>query len=191
MDPHDERLVSTLRLLSLDPLAPGFADALAAALSRRVSCPVVASALDLEPPYLADRPQLDADRLLAGLEQQAEPRTVVVGMTARDLAVPIFTYVFGRARAAGQAAVVSTARLEPAFYGLPPDPELTLRRGLSEVLHELGHLAGLRHCQDAACLMRFAGSVEKVDVRGADFCRRCAARLPPWIRGARGVASAQ
>ena len=48
---------------------------------------------------------------------------MIVGVTSLDVGLPIFTFVFGRARQGGSAAVVSLARLEPAFYGLAPDAE--------------------------------------------------------------------
>jgi len=125
---------------------------------------------------------VDADRLLERIEEwPAAPGVILVGFTALDIAIPIFTFVFGRARAGGRALLVSVARLDPRFYGLPEDQGLAERRTVDEALHELGHVAGLRHCDDAFCLMRFAGSVEQVDARGSSFCRRCAARLPPWI----------
>jgi archaemetzincin len=106
----------------------------------------------------------------------------MVGITDLDLAVPVFTFVFGRARERGRAALVSVARLDPSFYGLPADAELRLARTVLEILHELGHLAGLRHCADQACLMRFAGSVAAVDLRGSAFCAGCSERLPRWLR---------
>jgi archaemetzincin len=156
---------------------------LAARLSRRVYVPCrVDGAARMNPPLLPDREQGDADALLAQLEAQAvTPREVTVAVVAQDLALPIFTFVFGRARQGGHAALVSVARLDPAFYGLPEDRELLTHRTLVEVVHELGHVASLVHCPDAACIMSFAGSVERVDVRGNDFCEACAGRLPPWI----------
>jgi archaemetzincin len=154
---------------------------LAARVSLRVaaSCRFEPFADAGELPRIPGRDQIDADRLLARLEDEPiEPGAVRVGLVGLDIAIPIFTFVFGRARSGGHAAVVSTARLDPAFYGLPSDAALMARRTVDEVLHELGHVAGLPHCVLPDCLMHFAGTVEQVDVRGSEFCPGCAARLP-------------
>lgn len=107
---------------------------------------------------------------------------ISIGLTSIDVATPIFTYVFGLARQRGRTALVSTARLDPTFYGLPADEDLCAQRTVLEILHEIGHVVGLAHCPIPPCLMNFAGTVEKVDIRGATFCPSCAAQLPRWIR---------
>lgn len=126
------------------------------------------------------RAQIDADRLLFRLEAIAVERgtTPLVGVTGRDIGLALFTFVFGRARVGGHAALVSTARLRPEHYGLPEDPALVARRTAGEVLHELGHLAGRVHCERPDCVMRFAASVEAADLRGDRFCPDCAQGLP-------------
>jgi archaemetzincin len=176
--------IETLTLLPVGPLGNVRAEDLVERLSRRTSAPwrLLPPAPDAALLRLAGRGQVDADALLARLEAEAPAGSVLVGLTSQDLAIPIFTFVMGRARQGGQAALVSLARLDPAFYGLPPDPDLLAARAVVEVRHELGHVAGRSHCDQAACLMSFAGSVERVDVRGSEFCPACAALLPRWLR---------
>ena len=158
--------------------------ALAQRLSRRLALPCVldrrASPPDL--PTLPRRHQWDARALLDWLAAQAGAGELVLGLTGWDLALPIFSHVFGLAQDGGHAAVVSLARLDPAFDGLPPDAERWQGRTVGVALHELGHLAGLKHCLQAECLMRFAGTVEKADARGQAFCPSCAAALPRWLK---------
>jgi len=175
---------SLIQLVGIGPLPPGFAEELAVRVSRRVAvpCQVRQTPSQTELRRVPGRDQVDADWLLGLLEARPLPAgAVAMGITALDLAIPIFTFVFGRARESGHAALVSAARLAPEFYGLAPDAALTRHRTVLEVLHELAHVGGLRHCPDAACLMSFAGSVERVDVRGVDFCPTCLRDLPRWL----------
>lgn len=179
-------LAEAVDLLAVGTLPQGRLESLAARLSRHIElpCHVLGAALNLPLPRLPAREQLDAGALLDALEARSStPARLLVGVAAEDIAIPIFTFVFGLARSGGQACVVSLARTDPTFYGLPADPDLGLSRAVAEILHELGHLATLEHCPDRSCLMSFAGSVERVDTRGSRFCSGCAARLPAWLRG--------
>jgi archaemetzincin len=94
-----------------------------------------------------------------------------------DLFIPVLTFVFGQAQLDGPGAVVSTYRLRSEFYGLPGDEGMLVERAIKECVHELGHSFGLVHCQDYGCVMHASSSVDEVDIKGADFCRRCGATL--------------
>ncbi len=97
----------------------------------------------------------------------------LLGVTDKDLCIPILTYVFGEAQVGGTAAVISLARLRQEHYGLAPDRPLLLERARKESLHELGHTFGLYHCPSRDCVMHLSNTVVDVDIRGRDFCRGC------------------
>jgi archaemetzincin len=180
------RLAEAVDLLPVGALPPGVLEGLAARLSRHLALPCHTRPPAGDPALrrLAGREQLDAGALLEAVEGMAGAgRRLLVGVTAEDVAIPVFTFVFGLARQGGRACVVSLARADPAFYGLPPDAERRDARVVAEIVHELGHLATLEHCPDRSCLMSFAGNVERVDARGTRFCAVCSARLPAWFRG--------
>jgi len=101
----------------------------------------------------------------------------LLGLTERDLFIPVLTFVFGHAQLGGRAAVVSLARLRQEFYGLQPDREVFLERVHKEVLHECGHLFGLVHCPDGRCAMSLSAGVRQIDHKRAAFCARCAVRI--------------
>ncbi|MBP7149593.1 MAG: archaemetzincin family Zn-dependent metalloprotease [Acidobacteria bacterium] len=126
-------------------------------------------------PYLdARRRQYRADQLMAALKPLAQPPgTTVLGLTTVDLFLPVLTYVFGFAELGGTVALVSTHRLDPQFDGRPADPGLTLERAEKEILHELGHVLGLRHCPDRRCVMASAHDTADVDLEEPSFCRTC------------------
>jgi archaemetzincin len=87
--------------------------------------------------------------------------------------VPVLTFVFGEAQLDGNCAVVSMARLKEEFYGLPPREDLLHDRLVKEAAHELGHTFGLRHCGDWRCVMASSHAVERLDIKGAEFCKSC------------------
>jgi archaemetzincin len=101
----------------------------------------------------------------------------LVALTARDLFIPVLTFVYGHAQLGGRVAVVSLARLRQEFYGMPADRELFLERAAREALHEAGHTYGLRHCADGNCAMSLAVNIRQIDSRRGGFCASCTASL--------------
>lgn len=184
---RDER-IDELQFTAIGPVPAAVLRDVVVRVSRAlgVPCRIVPAGGDVHAETMDGRAQVDADRLLAEVEARATtPGAVLVALAAADMGNPIFTHFFGRARLGGRAAVVSLARLSPAFYGLAADADVSARRAAVEVLHEFGHVAGLGHCSDVACLMRLAHHVEAIDVRGTEFCDACAARLPRELRARR------
>jgi archaemetzincin len=107
---------------------------------------------------------------------EAGPREgKVLGITDRDLFIPILTYVFGEAQLGGRAAVVSLARLveDVELFG----PQLLVGRLAKEAIHEVGHAFGLLHCDYDGCVMGRSPAVREVDAKRPDLCAECRARL--------------
>jgi archaemetzincin len=102
---------------------------------------------------------------------------LVLGITGVDLYVPELNFVFGLADSRQRCAIISLARLQPEFYGLPGNPQLFKERALKEAIHELGHLLGLGHCPNPACIMFFSNSLADTDRKGPGFCSACRSRL--------------
>jgi archaemetzincin len=134
----------------------------------------------LDPFFAFDysRNQYNSTALIAKLLQRSpEESDKVVGITAVDLFVPVLTYVFGEAQLRGPFAVVSHYRLNETLYGMPPNRHLLTERLIKEVIHELGHCFGLIHCHDYTCVMVSSTAVEEIDVKSAQFCGNCRAKL--------------
>ena len=131
-----------------------------------------------DPPVSAYNPlrgQYMAFKLLEFLKQgQVVPGTFRhLGIFDLDLCTPVLQYVFGLARMGGRECLVSTHRLKPELQGRGPDPALFERRVLKEVLHELGHTFGIKHCREEDCIMSVAHGVAQVDRRRAGYCPAC------------------
>lgn len=124
-----------------------------------------------------ERNQYDAVMLLNELRPAASG-----GLTAfiirEDIFASSMNFVFGLA--SGSACIVSTARLDPRFYGpvrnardLQAAEALFRERLIKELTHELGHCIGLGHCADRRCVMSFSNSLADTDLKGAVFCQKC------------------
>ena len=124
--------------------------------------------------YDSKRRQYHSSAILKELLHSLPPDVhKAIGVVSFDLFIPILTFVFGEAQLNGKVAVVSTARLEQTFYGLPSNRPLLHRRLIKEMKHELGHTFGLRHCPQKSCVMSLAVNVTDVDFKGLTFCRAC------------------
>jgi archaemetzincin len=124
--------------------------------------------------FEARRNQYYSTKILKEMLGDVPPDTLrLLGVTDKDLCIPILTYVFGEAQVGGTAAVVSIARLRQEHYGLTPDLPMLLERLRKESLHELGHTFGLFHCPSRDCVMHLSNTVVDVDTRGRDFCIGC------------------
>ena len=97
----------------------------------------------------------------------------VVGVTDVDAYVLGLNFVFGEALLGGPVAVVYLARLKPEFYGRSPNRGLFVERACKEVVHELGHTFGLRHCANPKCVMHFSNTIFDTDFKDVLYCLRC------------------
>lgn len=104
-------------------------------------------------------PVLSKLELLKGSEDE-----IIVALTEEDLYLPSQNFVFGQANSVGKTAIISLLRLRPEYYGLPEDVNLAKDRLFSVTLHQIGHVLGLRNCENE-CVMRSAASVNDVDKR--------------------------
>jgi archaemetzincin len=78
--------------------------------------------------------------------------------------------VFGEAAVEGCCAVVG---LTPLRAGSGADAGVLRDRLLTEAVHELGHLAGVRHCGRASCVMYPSRHIADTDTKERAFCAEC------------------
>lgn len=135
-----------------------------------------------EKAYDGDRGQYRAESLLHALRREAPVDALMLAVTGVDIWGGSFDFVFGQAESPGRVAVVSTHRLEPRNG----DRDLLLERLVTEVVHELGRVLGLEHCDDPGCAMSFSESVDDVDLK-VGVCGSCRDGLECSVTSQRGA----
>ena len=119
-----------------------------------------------------ERQQYNAGRIIEAYTSGKKINKSII-LTSVDLYIPIFTFVFGLAKLNGEVGIVSAHRLSNEFYGLPGNEKLFRTRLLKEIIHELGHLYNLRHCNNYICVMASSTTVDDLDIKHTEFCALC------------------
>jgi archaemetzincin len=130
----------------------------------------------IDEPALAFSPQRgqwSSTAFLEAMVRLVPAATRLLGVTERDLFVPVLSFVYGQAQLGGRVAVVSLARLRPEFHGLPRSPDVLARRAAAEAVHEVGHTFGLVHCPDRRCPMSLSVDLPDLDGKTATPCPAC------------------
>jgi len=168
-----------LRLVQIGDPDVGIVESVVAPLREAFDVPCAVDTVTVDPSvaYHPERDQYHSSELIEMMEPIDDGLAHILGIAPVDLYIPILTYVFGEAQVGGRIAVVSYHRLRQTFYGLPPNPDLLRERLVKECLHEIGHTRGLHHCHDYECVMASAFSVERIDIRNADYCDDCRAQV--------------
>jgi len=122
--------------------------------------------IDIEKTYNRSREQYNAEKILEMALNKYSGRPILV-IVPWDIYVPGLNFVFGVAIPNGGAVI----GLERFRWGGG-----YVERVIKTVRHELGHVFGLRHCNNP-CVMRFANSLMELDQKPMNFCPECKNKL--------------
>jgi archaemetzincin len=145
-----------------------------------------------ESAFMSARNQYNVLELIKFLESNhAGGRLKALGVTGKDIANPILTYVFGTAFMDGRAAVISTARLRLSPQGELVSREQFLDRVVKAAIHEIGHTFNIPHCHNDHCVMRASNSLIELDEKMNYLCDYCELFLADAVTKALKDRSAQ
>ena len=119
------------------------------------------------------RNQYNAAHIIKTLGAGVQGSMKRMGIMAGDISLPFLTHVFGEAYIGGQAAVISTYRLQLPRNGVMPGKSHVYQRLAKIAIHETGHLLGLSHCHSPKCIMNFSVGLDKLDTLDLAFCHHC------------------
>jgi len=166
-------------VVPLDEGSRGNADWLGQILAKRMNFRLQSGIVSRLPDeaHNAKTNQYYAVPILSKLEMlKGSEDEIILAVTEEDLYIPSQNFVFGQANSVGRTAIVSFLRLKPEYYGLPEDDKLVKSRLFAVALHQVGHLLGLKHCNND-CVMKLAATVNELDARPDGFCYECLLNL--------------
>lgn len=178
----------TIILSALDPESEIHVERIDREVGGFFGCPTRRLSLldDVDFSYNPLRGQCHSTVILARLAALAPAGALkVLGVTGRDLFIPILTHVYGEAQMGGKACVVSTFRLREGAVS-EDRSELLRIRLVKEAVHELGHTFNLKHCREEHCIMHYCRKIEHVDRKALAFCRYCRTLLDDEKKGYSG-----
>jgi len=149
-------------------------------LSKRFSSKIhiIDLKINLDDFLSAERGQYFSTQIIAeAMKLTEELDGKILMLTDVDIFVPVLTFIFGEAQLNGKHSILSVCRLHEEFYSGISNENLLFERTIKEVLHELGHCYGLRHCVEWDCVMHSSPGIEEVDIKGSTFCRKCASMV--------------
>lgn len=160
--------------MPLGTVSSTLTDEVASIVQRRFTTEIeIQSKIDIpRDAYDTTRNQYDAEQLV-GLVESAGKGDKNLAITRADLFLEDRNYIFGLAKFDGDSGIVSINRLIQTKNGGSVDPKTARKRVRKEVVHELGHLMGYRHCRNDHCVMRLSSEVSQIDDKYDRFCRSC------------------
>ncbi len=166
----------TLILPIGDSVGPDVLEIIAANIQASLSIPAQVMLAVPLPPQVFDlkRNQINALTMLKDLRERSFPHgTRILAVTAVDLFIPIFTFVFGEAQLEEPFAVISLHRLRRHADGTPTPLSLFYERAAKIAVHEIAHTFNLGHCRETDCLMKFMPDLDAIDGQDLMFCPYC------------------
>ncbi|MCS7111146.1 MAG: archaemetzincin family Zn-dependent metalloprotease [Ignisphaera sp.] len=116
----------------------------------------------------SERMQYLADAVIYHVYKYKSLAAVAIVLVGFDAYIKGLNFVFGLAIPHLKTAAVFLPRLAAVTQAA-----LFPERIRKEVVHELGHILGLKHCSRINCVMSFSNSVTDIDRKTVKFCHKC------------------
>ena len=132
-------------------------------------------------PGTGKRQLLSTDILRLLPKKLPEDAFCMLAVTTEDLyPQESWNFVFGQASLRERVGVFSFARYDPTFFGGEPAEDvakLVLRRSCDVLVHETGHMFGIRHCIHYHCIMNGSNHLDESDAAPMHLCPVCLRKL--------------
>jgi len=128
--------------------------------------------------YSDERRQYDAERLLSlAIGRKRDSLVAVLGVVDADMFAGEKSFIFGLNKPGKGVAVIALARLREEFYKKNANPELFLRRAVTESIFQVGLALGLGSCAMKKCVLLPTTTLWRLDGKVQTFCNACQHRI--------------
>lgn len=123
--------------------------------------------------YDKNRNQYFAPLILEELKRyiNEDNQDFLVSITDKDLYDYGLNFIFGEAQ--NNISIISISRFKPSKWQSQEEAKLLYERTQKTIIHEIGHMFGLKHCGDDKCVMFFSNWLENTDRKSKKFCSSC------------------
>jgi len=126
--------------------------------------------------------QYHAKNILSAMQEKVpKDAYCMIGICTTDLYPrDEWNYVFGMASLKDRTGVFSFARYDENFFvdsGKVTDPLVLFYRSCKVMLHEIGHMFGIKHCIYFDCCMNGSNHLAENEKRMFDMCPCCIRKL--------------
>jgi archaemetzincin len=137
---------------------------------------------DLDFAYDKIRKQYYAPMILNELEKYLpENGRALIAVTDKDLYDQGLNFIFGEAN--NRISIVSINRFKPCSWkDKEKEVKLLYDRTTKTIIHELGHIFGLGHCDDKKCVMFFSNWLDDTDTKTKKACTKCVTKLSQQMK---------
>lgn len=132
--------------------------------------------------YSDERRQYNAERLLTlAATRKRESLVSVLGVVDADMFAGDKNFIFGLNKPEKGIAVIALARLREEYYKKTSNPELFLRRAVTESIFQVGMSMCLSPCVMKKCVLLPTTTLWGLDSKVQTFCEACQVRTEAML----------
>ena len=98
---------------------------------------------------------------------------ILIGITEKDISSSNMNFLYAQTKGTYGVSIISFARFQNEFYGLPPNEAALVRRISLQLKTSVSRIYEVWGCQSRECITATVMSMDDLDKKTGDFCEQC------------------